>query len=97
MDDAVKAYEAALRYQAPDADRLAELRRSAGAGQGRASSRRRLREPSSRRVKLDAGSPKARFYLARAAEQDGQVEKAKAAYTELLSRIVRPMPPGSMR
>jgi len=36
-------------------------------------------------LKLDRVSPKARFYLARAAEQDGQIEKAKGAYADLLA------------
>jgi len=36
-------------------------------------------------LKLDRASPKARFYLARAAEQDGQIEKAKGAYADLLA------------
>ena len=84
MDDAVKAYEAAIRYQAPDADRFAnygEVLVMAKDGLVSAEAQGAFEQA----VKLDAGSPKARFYLARAAEQDGQVEKAKAAYTELLS------------
>jgi cytochrome c-type biogenesis protein CcmH len=84
IDDAVKAYEAAVRYLAPDADRFANYGEAlvmakdglvSGEAQG----------AFEQAVKLDAASPKARFYLARAAVQDGQVEKAKAAYAELLS------------
>jgi len=84
VDDALKAYEAAIRYQAPDADRFAnygEVLVMAKDGLVSAEAQGAFEQA----VKLDPGSPKARFYLARAAAQDGQVEKAKAAYAELLS------------
>ena len=84
IDDAVKAYEAAIRHQAPDADRFANYGEVlVMAKDGLVSAE--AQEAFEQAVKLDAGSPKARFYLARAAAQDGQVEKAKTAYTELLS------------
>jgi cytochrome c-type biogenesis protein CcmH len=84
IDDAVKAYEAAVRYLAPDADRFANygevlVMAKDGLVSGEAQG------AFEQAVKLDATSPKARFYLARAAVQDGQIEKAKAAYAELLS------------
>ena len=84
IDDAVKAYEAAVRYQAPDANRFANYgevlvmaKDGLVSGEAQAAFEQAL--------KLDASSPKARFYLARAAVQDGQIEKAKAAYAELIS------------
>lgn len=84
IDDAVKAYEAAVRYQAPDAARLANygevlVLAKDGLVSGEAQA------AFEQAIKLDAASPKARFYLARAAVQDGQIEKAKAAYAELIS------------
>jgi cytochrome c-type biogenesis protein CcmH len=84
IDDAVKAYEAAVRYQAPDANRFANygevlVMAKDGLISGEAQA------AFEQAIKLDAASPKARFYLARAAVQDGQIERAKAAYAELLS------------
>jgi len=84
IDDAVKAYEAAARHLPPDAERFANygevlVMAKDGLVSGEAQA------AFEQAVKLDPGSPKARFYLARAAVQDGQVEKAKAAYAELLS------------
>lgn len=83
-DDAVKAYEAAVRYLGPDADRLANYGEAmvlAKDGVVSAEAQAVLEQA----VKLDAASSKARYYLARAAEQDGQVDKAKEAYTQLLA------------
>jgi cytochrome c-type biogenesis protein CcmH len=84
IDDAVKAYGAAVRYLPPDADRFASYGEALvlakdGLVSGEA------QQAFEQAVKLDAASPRARFYLARAAVQDGQIEKAKAAYAELLS------------
>lgn len=84
VDDAVKAYESALRILGEDADRLSNY------GEAMVLAKNGLISTEAqaafeKAVKLDAGAPKARFYLAQAAEQDGQVEKAKAAYTDLLS------------
>jgi cytochrome c-type biogenesis protein CcmH len=82
-DDAVKAYEAALRYLGPDADRLANYGEAmvlAKDGVVSAEAQAVLEQA----MKLNAGSSKARYYLALAAEQDGQTEKAKNSYTQLL-------------
>jgi len=84
VDDAVKAYEAALRYLGQDATRLSNYGEALVlAKDGLVSAE--AEAAFEQAVKLDASSFKARFYLARAAEQDGQIEKAKAGYTELLS------------
>ncbi|WP_442931946.1 c-type cytochrome biogenesis protein CcmI [Microvirga sp. CF3016] len=84
MDDAVRAYQAAVRYQPPDADRFANLGEvMVMAKDGLVSAE--AQAAFEQAVKLDASSPKARFYLARAAVQDGQVDKAKAAYAQLLA------------
>jgi cytochrome c-type biogenesis protein CcmH len=84
LDDAVKAYESAVRYQAPDAVRFANY------GEAMVLAKNGLVSAEAQgafeqAIKLDATSPKARFYLARAAAQDGQIGKAKEAYAELLS------------
>jgi cytochrome c-type biogenesis protein CcmH len=82
-DDAVKAYESALRYLGPDADRLANYGEAMVlAKDGVVSSE--AQAVLEQAMKLNAGSSKARYYLALAAEQDGQTEKAKNAYTQLL-------------
>lgn len=83
-EDAVKAYEAALRYLGPDADRLANYGEAmvlAKDGVVSAEAQAAFEQA----VKLDAASSKARYYLARAAEQDGQTDKAKDAYAQLLA------------
>lgn len=84
LDDAVRAYEAALRYLGPEANRLSNY------GEVLVLSKDGLVSAEAQAVfeqavKLDQASPKARFYLALAAEQDGQTEKAKAAYSDLLA------------
>jgi cytochrome c-type biogenesis protein CcmH len=84
IDDAVKAYGAAIRYQAPDANRLANYGEAlVMAKDGLVSAE--AQTAFEQAVKLDSTVPKARFYLARAAVQDGQIEKAKAAYAELIA------------
>ncbi|WP_262027661.1 c-type cytochrome biogenesis protein CcmI [Microvirga sp. Mcv34] len=84
IDDAAKAYEAAVRYLPPNAERFANYGEVlVMTNDGLVSDE--AQAAFEQAVKLDSGSPKARFYLARAAVQDGQVEKAKAAYAELLS------------
>jgi cytochrome c-type biogenesis protein CcmH len=83
-EDAAKAYEAAIRYLGPEADRLAnygEVLVLAKDGLVSAEAQSAFEQA----IKLDAASFKARFYLARAAAQDGQVDKAKDAYASLLS------------
>jgi cytochrome c-type biogenesis protein CcmH len=83
VDDAVKAYEAALRYLGPDANRLSNYGEALViAKDGLVSAE--AQAAFEQALKLDRASPKARFYLARAAEQDGQIEKAKEAYSNLL-------------
>lgn len=83
-DDAAKAYEAAIRSLGPEADRLAnygEVLVIAKDGLVTSEAQAAFEQA----VKLDGASAKARFYLARAAMQDGQTEKAKNLYAELLS------------
>jgi cytochrome c-type biogenesis protein CcmH len=82
-DDAVKAYESALRYLGPDADRLANYGEAMVLAKDGVVSAE-AQAVFEQAMKLNAGSSKARYYLARAAEQDGQTEKAKQAYTQLL-------------
>ncbi|PVE25562.1 c-type cytochrome biogenesis protein CcmI [Microvirga sp. KLBC 81] len=84
IDDAVKAYGSAVRYLGPSADRLANYGEvMVLAKDGLVSSE--AQKVFEQAVQLDKTSPKARYYLAVAAEQDGQIEKAKQAYGELLS------------
>jgi cytochrome c-type biogenesis protein CcmH len=82
--DAVRAYAAALRILGPEAERLTnfgEAQVVAKDGVVPAEARAAFEQA----LKLDAGSPKARFYLAQAAEQDGDRDRAKAEYRALLS------------
>ncbi|NIX76912.1 c-type cytochrome biogenesis protein CcmI [Microvirga terricola] len=84
VDDAVKAYGSAIRYLGPEAGRLANYGEAmvlAKDGVVSAEAQAAFEQA----VALDKSSAKARFYLARAAEQDGQIEKAKSAYSDLLS------------
>ncbi|WP_134497674.1 c-type cytochrome biogenesis protein CcmI [Microvirga pakistanensis] len=84
VEDAVKAYEAAVRSLGPSADRLsnwAEVMVLAKDGLVSSEAQKIFEQA----VKLDKSSPKARYYLAVAAEQDGQMDKAKQAYSELLA------------
>jgi cytochrome c-type biogenesis protein CcmH len=84
FDDAAKAYEAALRYLGPEANRFANYGEALVlAKEGVVSAQ--AQAAFEQAVKLDDASSKARFYLARAAEQDGRMEQAKAAYMEILS------------
>ncbi|KLK92705.1 hypothetical protein AA309_13635 [Microvirga vignae] len=84
IDDAVKAYESAVRYLGASADRLANYGEvMVLAKDGLVSSE--AQKVFEQAVQLNKASPKARYYLAVAAEQDGQIEKAKQAYGELLS------------
>jgi cytochrome c-type biogenesis protein CcmH len=84
IDDAVKAYEAAIRYQAPDAVRFANY------GEALVLSKDGLISAEAQgafeqAIKLDPSAPKAQFYLARAAVQDGRTDKAKAILQGLLA------------
>jgi cytochrome c-type biogenesis protein CcmH len=84
MEDAVKAYEAALRHLGPDANRLSNYGEALVlAKDGLVSSE--AQSAFEQAVKLDGNAPKARYYLARAAEQDGQIDKAKEGYSALLA------------
>lgn len=83
IDDAVRAYEAAVRYLGADADRLANYGEAMVlAKDGLVSSE--AQAIFEKAVQLDKATAKARYYLAVAAEQDGQAEKAKQTYTEIL-------------
>lgn len=84
VDDAVKAYETALRLLGPDLNRLTQYGEalvSAQDGVVPAAARGVFEEA----LRLDPGSAKARFYLARAAEQDGDRDKARAGYSAILT------------
>jgi cytochrome c-type biogenesis protein CcmH len=82
--DAVRAYEAALRLLGSDAARLTnygEAQVVANDGLVSAEARAAFEQA----LELDRSLAKARFYLARAAEQDGDREKARAEYGALLA------------
>jgi cytochrome c-type biogenesis protein CcmH len=84
IEDAVKAYESAIRYQAPDAVRFANYGEAlvlAKDGLISADAQGAFEQA----VKLDPNAPKAQFYLARAAVQDGQADKAKTILQNLLT------------
>jgi cytochrome c-type biogenesis protein CcmH len=84
IEDAVKAYESAIRYQAPDAVRFANYGETLVlAKDGLISAE--AQAAFEQAVKLDPSAPKAQFYLARAAVQDGQTDKAKTILQELLA------------
>lgn len=83
-EDAARAYEAALRLLGPDADRLAnygEALVAAQDGMVPAEARAAFEKAHA----FDRSHPKPRFYLARAAEQDGSRERARAEYNALLA------------
>ena len=83
-DEAAKAFAAAVRVGNPDADLLAglgEARIMEAGGVVTAAAREAFAEA----VKLDPKSPRARYYLALAKEQDGDGEGAQAALVQLLS------------
>ncbi|MBM6581397.1 c-type cytochrome biogenesis protein CcmI [Microvirga sp. BT689] len=84
IDDAVKAYEAAVRYQSPDAVRLSNYGEALVlAKDGLISAE--AQGAFEQAIKLDPSAPKAKFYLARAAVQDGQGEKARTILQSLLA------------
>jgi cytochrome c-type biogenesis protein CcmH len=84
MDDAVKAYDSALRLLGPDPGRLTSYGEAQVFAQGGIVSAD-ARAAFEKALALDPSSAKARFYLARAAEQDGETEKARSAYQNLLA------------
>ncbi|HEX2552054.1 MAG TPA: c-type cytochrome biogenesis protein CcmI [Microvirga sp.] len=83
-EDAARAYEAALRLIGPDADRLANYGEALVAVQDGIVPAE-ARTAFEKAQELDRSHPKPRFYLARAAEQDGNRDKAKAEYGALLA------------
>ncbi|MFN3688767.1 c-type cytochrome biogenesis protein CcmI [Salinarimonas sp.] len=90
FEDAANAYLNALRLLGEEPTRLANLGEAlVNADAGVVKERARL--AFARAVELDANQPKALFYLARAAEQEGNLAQAKAQYED----IVRRSPPGA--
>jgi cytochrome c-type biogenesis protein CcmH len=82
--DAVKAYGNALRLLGDDAARLANYGEAlVSANEGVVSAE--ARATFEKALMLEAATPKARYYLARAAEQDGDLPAARAQYTQILS------------
>jgi cytochrome c-type biogenesis protein CcmH len=84
IEEGVKAYESALRLLGPEPGRLTAY------GEALVIARdgvvpQEAREAFEQALKRDPGSAKARFYLARAAEQDGQLDRAKAEYSAILT------------
>lgn len=84
MDDAIKAYEAALRHLGPDASRYANYGEALVIAKDGLVSKD-AQTAFEKAVELDPSSAKARLYLARAAEQDGRIDKARADYTAILT------------
>jgi cytochrome c-type biogenesis protein CcmH len=84
LEDAVKAYSAALKLLGRDATRLTNYAEALVLSKGGVvtSEAKALFQEA---LATSANAPKARFYLARAAEQDGQVGMARAEYSSLLS------------
>ena len=83
-EDAAKAYAAAIRILGSDPNRLTSLGEAqvlAQAGVVSADARAAFDQA----LALDPSSAKARYYLARAAEQDGDLDKARSAYQALLA------------
>jgi cytochrome c-type biogenesis protein CcmH len=84
LDDAVKAYEAALRHLGPDAARLANYGEALVIAKDGLVSRE-AQTAFEKAVALDPSSAKARLYLARATEQDGRIDKAREDYAAILT------------
>lgn len=83
-DDAANAFASALRYGKPDPEQFA------GLGEARTLSAEGVvtataREAFAGAVKLDPKNPRARYYLALAQEQDGDVQGAIASLNALLA------------
>jgi cytochrome c-type biogenesis protein CcmH len=84
LDDAIKAYRHALRLLGEDALRLSNYGEAlVAANDGIVSAE--ARQAFDIALKHDAVAPKARFYLARAAEQDGDNDAARSQYAAILS------------
>jgi cytochrome c-type biogenesis protein CcmH len=83
-EDAVRAYASALRLLGPDATRLTHYGEAiVTEQQGIVSAD--AREAFEKALQLDPSLQKARFYLARAAEQDGNPDRARAEYDAILA------------
>ncbi|WP_128566187.1 c-type cytochrome biogenesis protein CcmI, partial [Methylobacterium crusticola] len=81
-EDAIKAYESALRILGEEAGRLSDYGEAlVAAGDGVVSDK--ARAAFERALARDDKAVKARFYLARAAEQDGERDLALARYADL--------------
>ncbi|KMO30084.1 c-type cytochrome biogenesis protein CcmI [Methylobacterium aquaticum] len=82
IEDATKAYENALRILGDDATRLADYGEAlVAAGDGVVSAK--ARDAFERALRQDAKAVKPQFYLARAAEQDGDRAQARTRYAAL--------------
>ncbi len=81
-EDAIKAYENALRILGDDAGRLSDYGEAlVAAGDGVVSAK--ARDAFERALKQDPKAVKPQFYLARAAEQDGDRATARTRYAAL--------------
>lgn len=84
VDDAVKAYAAAIRLLGETAPRLASYGEAlVAAKEGLVSSEARV--AFEKVLTLDPATPKARYYLALAAEQDGDHAQARSRYRAILA------------
>lgn len=84
FEDAGRAYSNLIRLAGDDAERLTGYGEAlVGRGEGVVSAD--ARDVFDRALKLDPQSPKARFYLALAAEQDGDPGRARDAYQSIVA------------
>jgi cytochrome c-type biogenesis protein CcmH len=84
LDDAVKAYGNAVRLLGEDASRLSNYGEAlVAASDGVVSAE--ARKAFDKALEHDPAWPKARYYLARAAEQDGDRDTARSHYSAILS------------
>ncbi|TGD97226.1 c-type cytochrome biogenesis protein CcmI [Methylobacterium nonmethylotrophicum] len=82
VEDAIKAYENSLRILGDDPGRLADYGEAlVAAGDGVVSSK--ARDAFERALKQDSKAVKPQFYLARAAEQDGNRGEARTRYAAM--------------
>ncbi|AWN46348.1 c-type cytochrome biogenesis protein CcmI [Methylobacterium terrae] len=82
VEDAIKAYENSLRILGDDASRLADYGEAlVAAGDGVVSSK--ARDAFERALRQDPKAVKPQFYLARAAEQDGDRARARSRYAAM--------------
>lgn len=88
--DAAQAYVNALRLLGEEPSRLANLGEALVNAEG-GIVKSEARQAFERTLALDENHPKARFYLAQAHEQEGDLAAARAAYEE----IVRRSPPNA--